>query len=82
MDYGVELEDVYRPISLFRIDAAASVGDWKSTNDADALYKDYEGAPDSAFTIYVKNLFQLVHWLLYHHVLSELIQLCCLYLIL
>ena len=56
LHYGVELEAVYRPISLFRIDAAASVGDWKSTNDADALYKDYEGAPDSAFTIYVKNL--------------------------
>lgn len=54
--YGMEVEATYQPFSLLRIDAAASVGNWKTISNADALYKDYGNAPDSAFTIYVKDL--------------------------
>lgn len=54
--YGWEIEAAYQPISLLRVDAAASIGNWKTTSDANALYKDYGDAPDTAFTIYVKDL--------------------------
>ena len=53
---GFEFEAAYQPINLIRFDAAASIGSWKNTSDADALYKDYGGKPDTSFSIYVKDL--------------------------
>ncbi|MEJ2053782.1 MAG: TonB-dependent receptor plug domain-containing protein [Calditrichaceae bacterium] len=54
--FGLEIEAAYQPRTFIRFDAAASAGNWKTTSDANALYKDYGNAPDSAFTIYIKNL--------------------------
>jgi iron complex outermembrane recepter protein len=53
---GFEIEAAYQPINMLRFDAAASIGNWENTSDANALYKDYGGEPDTSFTIYVKDL--------------------------
>ena len=54
--FGVEFEGVFQPNSIIRFDAAASIGNWKNINNANALYKDYGDKPDTSFTIYVKDL--------------------------
>ena len=55
---GVELEAVYRPMSLFKIDAAAGIGNWKLTGDVDGTYKDWSSGNETheAYNFYVKNL--------------------------
>ncbi len=55
---GVELEAAYQPLSYFRLDAAASVGNWKLTDDVKGSYKDWEsGDPkDESYSFYVKDL--------------------------
>ena len=53
---GIEFEGAYQPISMLRLDAAVSIGNWKNTSDANALYKDYGDKPDTSFSIYVKDL--------------------------
>ena len=55
---GVEVEGAFQPSQLFRLDMAASVGDWKFTDNVSGVYKDYAsgGAEDKQYTYYVKNL--------------------------
>ncbi len=55
---GVELELAYKPMELFRLDMAASVGNWKYLDDVDVLYKDYSNPdnPDKRYQLYIKDL--------------------------
>jgi len=55
---GIELEAAYQPMSLFRLDASASFGNWLYTKDVSGVYKDYTGggAEDVKYTFYVKDL--------------------------
>lgn len=54
---GIELDFAVQPNKFFRIDAAASLGNWKQTNDPKATLKRYdETLADTSFTIYVKDL--------------------------
>jgi len=55
---GIELEVAYQPISLFRLDVTASLGNWKYTDDVSGVYKDYAGggAADVEYDFYVKDL--------------------------
>ncbi len=55
---GVEFEGAFQPSQLYRLDFAASVGDWKFTDNVSGVYKDYAsgGAEDKEYTFYVKNL--------------------------
>lgn len=54
---GVELETAFQPFSLFRIDAALSVGSWEYTDNVTGYYKDYsQTIPDQTKTYYVKDL--------------------------
>lgn len=55
---GFELEAAYKPISLVRFDATASIGNWKYVDDVSGVYKDYThgGAQDVHYNFYVKNL--------------------------
>jgi len=55
---GIELEAAYQPIPLLRLDVAASLGDWRYTNDVSGVYKDYSGggAADVQYNFYVKDL--------------------------
>lgn len=55
---GVELEGSYQPNRYLRIDGAASVANWKYTDDVSGVYKDYSGggANDIPFDFYVKDI--------------------------
>ena len=55
---GVELEAAYQPMSLFRIDVAASMGNWKLTDDVSGTYKDWGSGSEEAkpYDLYVKDL--------------------------
>lgn len=55
---GIELEGAFQPNRLFRLDGAASVGNWKNTDDVKGVYKDYTngGAQDVQYDFYVKDL--------------------------
>ncbi len=55
---GVEVETAFQPNRMFRLDAAASVGNWKLTDDVSGVYKDYSGSASESveYTYYVKNL--------------------------
>lgn len=55
---GVELESSLQPLNLFRLEASASIGDWKYLNDVSGVYKDYAtgGAKDLEYNFYVKGL--------------------------
>lgn len=55
---GVELESFLQPLNLFRLEASASIGDWKYLNDVSGVYKDYAtgGAMDVEYNFYVKGL--------------------------
>ena len=55
---GIELEAAYQPVSLLRLDASASFGNWIYTNDVSGVYKDYTGggAQDVQYNFYVKDL--------------------------
>ena len=54
---GIEIDLAWQPIKYFRIDGAASFGNWKNTNDATADYKDYDSESlDSTLLVYTKDL--------------------------
>jgi iron complex outermembrane receptor protein len=54
---GFEFEAAYQPMSLFRIDAAASIGNWTYLDDVEARVKDYSGtANETVYQFYVKDL--------------------------
>jgi iron complex outermembrane receptor protein len=55
---GVEFEGAYQPHTMVRLDAAASVGNWKYTDDVSGVYKDYSGggAQDVEYDFYIKDL--------------------------
>lgn len=47
---GIELDLAVQPNDYFRLDGAASVGNWRNTNNPEAIYKEY-GNPDADTTI-------------------------------
>ncbi len=55
---GVELELAYQPMSLFRLDGAASLGNWTYTDDVSGTYKNYDNPTDPVvnYDFYVKGL--------------------------
>ncbi len=57
---GAELEVAYQPMPLFRLDAAASIGNWKLTDDVSGTYKNYDEDVTSykqiPYNFYVKDL--------------------------
>jgi len=55
---GVEFEAAYQPMPLFRLDAAASLGDWTLTDNVSGVYKDYTNPnnPEVEKNYYVKDL--------------------------
>jgi outer membrane receptor protein involved in Fe transport len=55
---GVELEAAFKPMDLFRLDAAVSVGNWTYDNDVEGSYKNYDTEPATSidYTYYVKGL--------------------------
>ncbi len=55
---GIEIEAAFQPTPVARIDAAASFGNWKLTDNVHGTYKDYSsgGAQDIEYKYYVKDL--------------------------
>jgi iron complex outermembrane recepter protein len=53
---GVELEAAFQPMDLFRIDLAASYGDWKFVDDAKGTYKDVVNRTTEDYEYSVKDL--------------------------
>ena len=55
---GVEVESAFQPNRMLRIDVAASVGNWKLTDDVNGVYKTYSGGAEEniEYTYYVKDL--------------------------
>ncbi len=55
---GIELEAAFQPISLFRLDLSAALGNWKYTDDVSGVYKDYSsgGANDVHYNFYIDGL--------------------------
>ncbi len=53
---GIEMDFAYQPVKLFRLDGAASVGNWKHTNDPTYTHKDYTTNKDSIGKVYIKDL--------------------------
>ncbi|NOZ61409.1 MAG: TonB-dependent receptor [Calditrichaeota bacterium] len=55
---GIEFESAYQPMEMFRLDLAASIGNWKYLDDVDVLYKDYSNPdnPDKRYQLYIKDL--------------------------
>ena len=54
---GFEFEAAFQTSSYYRIDAAASLGNWLYTNDVSGVYQDYTGSYQSTtYNYYVKNL--------------------------
>jgi iron complex outermembrane recepter protein len=57
---GVEIEAAYQPMSMFRVDAAVSLGNWKLTDDIEGSYKTWDpetgGSEAIPYSFYVKDL--------------------------
>ncbi|NHZ87081.1 MAG: TonB-dependent receptor plug domain-containing protein, partial [Planctomycetia bacterium] len=53
---GVELEGAFQPIDLFRVDLAASYGDWRFVDDAKGTYKDRVNNTSTDYEYSVKDL--------------------------
>ena len=53
---GVEIEAAFQPMDLFRVDFAASVGDWSFVDDASGTYKDRINNTSTDYTYSVKDL--------------------------
>lgn len=55
---GLEVESAFRPISLLRLDAAVSIGNWEYIGDMQGSYKDYTGGVEETKTyeFFVKGL--------------------------
>ena len=54
---GVELELAYQPMDLFRLDAAASFGDWTYTDDVSGTYRPEDDPSNiTEYNFYVKDL--------------------------
>ncbi len=53
---GLEVEVAYKPIEMFRLDGALSVGSWEFTDDAKGTYKDYETGTSEEYVYTVKGL--------------------------
>jgi hypothetical protein len=54
---GIELEAALQPMSLFRLDAAISLGDWHYIDDASGTYKPVFGLDSSVtYNFYIKDL--------------------------
>ncbi|HEX6940877.1 MAG TPA: TonB-dependent receptor [Longimicrobiales bacterium] len=54
---GIELELAYQPMDLLRFDAAASLGDWRYTDDVSGTYAPESDPSDiTEYNFYVKDL--------------------------
>lgn len=55
---GVEFEAAYQPMSLFRLDMAASIGNWKHLDDVNARYQDYStpDSPEYQYNLYIEDI--------------------------
>ena len=55
---GVELSAAYQPVKYFRLDAAASFGNWKYLDDATGVYKTYSNnqLSEKSYNYYIKDL--------------------------
>ncbi len=55
---GLEFEGAYQSSKYFRLDAAASFGNWKYTDDVQGTFKDYNdpNTPNQNFNYYIKDL--------------------------
>ncbi|MEK9507861.1 TonB-dependent receptor [Gemmatimonadota bacterium Y43] len=54
---GVEASAAFQPNSLFRFDAAASLGNWEYTNDVEGTYRPDEGSGEvETFNFYLEGL--------------------------
>ena len=55
---GVEFQGTYQPIQLFRLEAMASIGNWKYLDDVSGFFKDYSGGTlkETPYNYYVKDL--------------------------
>ncbi len=55
---GIELSTAFQPLRYARLDAAFSLGNWKTTNNPHADYKNYSsgGVQDSTFTVYLDGI--------------------------
>ncbi len=55
---GVEFEGAWQPIRMFRLDMAASFGNWYYDNDVTGTYKNYDNPadPNVEYKYYVKDL--------------------------
>lgn len=55
---GLELEVGFQPVRFVRFDGAASIANWKLTDDVSGTYKDYEGGSvnNEQFNFFVKDL--------------------------
>ncbi|MFQ6612325.1 MAG: TonB-dependent receptor [Fidelibacterota bacterium] len=55
---GIELEAAFQPMSLFRLDLAASFGDWTHDNDVTGKYKTYSSGvqTEKDYNYYIKGL--------------------------
>ena len=53
---GIELEAAYQPLSLFRLDAAASLGNWVYTDDATGDFRIAGKDTSVSATFYIKDL--------------------------
>ncbi len=55
---GIEFEVGFQPVRFVRFDGAASIANWKLTDDVSGTYKDYEGGSvnNEQFNFFVKDL--------------------------
>ncbi len=55
---GVEFEGAWQPVKMFRLDMAASFGNWYYDNDVSGTYKNYDNPadPNVEYKFYVKDL--------------------------
>jgi len=55
---GIEFEAAYQPLSIVRLDASASFGSWKNTDDVTGFYKTYTdtGLVSKSYNYYIKDL--------------------------
>ena len=55
---GIEFEGAWQPVRMFRLDMAASFGNWYYDNDVTGTYKNYDNPadPNVEYKYYVKDL--------------------------
>ena len=54
---GFELEGIYQPIDLLRLDLSGAIGNWKYTDDMEGKYRDFDNPTETPFFYPVKDLY-------------------------